>query len=539
MPMKPARRLNGWAWNGFFAFSAGAAALGTAAGPCAAASVAQHAPFKISRATTYLTSPVLPSGRINYVAALNAMARRGVTAKNNAGILVARTFGPASFPTPNFAKRFRAALSIVPVTPPAHYRYRFTSPGWCFLPRKYKSPTAKDWALFTRTYEATGHPWTTARYPRVAAWIKTNHPALLLLLRASKLDNFYLPILKRHPHGPFFSIRLPTLAAEGDQNTALLRYAMHSVARGHAETCEKILLGAYRLAALESRQPVIFANLVGFRLGGSANRAVRQLVIHHDLSTALERRMLRGLRGLPRFGSVATTIGSSERYAVLDAIERLALGHRRLLYKYAIAFVPVPGRQAPKISPAPKRRAVAFLANVRWNLLLRNINVLVNKTVAALRGRTYAIRLLKLTALVARVNGDHASPKQLPWLLAPENPRNSTRILRNFFVTAAYASEWNPIRLMQYQDDVVLQRRMAEIALALAIYHAHYHAYPRTLTALTPKYLPHTPRDPFTDGPPKYAAAAGGYTLRASSPLFGRNRVKRGRGYVLRLQCGA
>src|SRR4051794_39506694 len=50
--------------------------------------------FTISKATTYVTGPVDDAGYIDYAAALNARLKGDATPKNNAVVLLWKTFGP-------------------------------------------------------------------------------------------------------------------------------------------------------------------------------------------------------------------------------------------------------------------------------------------------------------------------------------------------------------------------------------------------------------------------------------------------------------
>lgn len=54
--------------------------------------------FTISPATTYITEPLRPDGLPDYAAALDALAKEGVTPENNAAVLYWQAFGPALIP---------------------------------------------------------------------------------------------------------------------------------------------------------------------------------------------------------------------------------------------------------------------------------------------------------------------------------------------------------------------------------------------------------------------------------------------------------
>ena len=51
--------------------------------------------IKISKETTYITEPLDDQGYVDYVAALNAKLKEGVTRENNSAVLYLQAMGPA------------------------------------------------------------------------------------------------------------------------------------------------------------------------------------------------------------------------------------------------------------------------------------------------------------------------------------------------------------------------------------------------------------------------------------------------------------
>ena len=74
----------------------------------------------ISRETTYLTEPLRPDGYVDYRAALNAMASKGVTPDNNAAVLFWQAVGPSGFRAADVGEYFKL-LGVPP--PPATGSY--------------------------------------------------------------------------------------------------------------------------------------------------------------------------------------------------------------------------------------------------------------------------------------------------------------------------------------------------------------------------------------------------------------------------------
>src|SRR5271157_5537856 len=50
--------------------------------------------FTVSKETTYLTEPLRPDGRVDYLKAMNDHLNRGVTPENNAAVELIQALGP-------------------------------------------------------------------------------------------------------------------------------------------------------------------------------------------------------------------------------------------------------------------------------------------------------------------------------------------------------------------------------------------------------------------------------------------------------------
>ncbi len=512
------------------------AAIGAASAPRASASVAapaHKAPFKVSRATTYLTSPVLPSGRINYVAAINAAAKRGVTKANNAGALVAQTF---VMPMVNagYVARFYRALGIKRPLPNARYRQWTAYAQRHFRPKGLMAGSAAEQTIFFKSGDATMHPWTSAQHPRVAALLKLDGPALRLAIRASHRNKFYMPMFPDHPNGAMIGVLLPNLAVERGETDGLVRMAMHEVGSGRPARAVTPILAAYRLAALEGHQPFLICDLVAWDDSNVATRSTRYLLAHHDLRKPQEQALLRAIMALPNFASLASSVNVAERYGMLDSAERLALGHAKAL-RELLPTAWASGGKRPVRSAMDQIHMDAFLSRVRWNLLLTDLNRFYDANIKALGTPGYARQKLALDEWASRIRGDHISVTKMPWPGPPAGRLATTLKLRDFFISLMYA---NMFKALQFRDDAILQQRMVEIGLALAIYHADHHIYPKTIAMLTPKLLPTPLLNPFTAKPLIYRRKHGGYTLQAWTPVGGKGRVKTHHGFVVTLRCG-
>ena len=67
-------------------------------------------------------------------------------------------------------------------------------------------------------------------------------------------------------------------------------------------------------------------------------------------------------------------------------------------------------------------------------------------------------------------------------------------------------------------DEAYTQRLLSQVAMALGAHKSEHGAYPATLDALKPAYLPEIPRDPFTNKPLTYRLIGEGYLLYSVGP---------------------
>ena len=61
-------------------------------------------------------------------------------------------------------------------------------------------------------------------------------------------------------------------------------------------------------------------------------------------------------------------------------------------------------------------------------------------------------------------------------------------------------------------------RRVAQLAIAVAVYHIGENRFPARLEEVVPKYLPQIPPDPFTGQPLKMKATADGVVVYSIGP---------------------
>jgi hypothetical protein len=192
----------------------------------------------ISHQTTYITSPLIPGGGVNYRAWLNAHLSAGVTPSDNAAVWVYDAYGPemlepgkysrcrgpevgTNFILPGTAfssrqiRRITQRLGITPANP----GYRFIS--------YFQYATEHKWHDLHLPPLALRQPWISEEFPHVAAWLKSQRRALAYLHRAASCTRMYVPIQR----GADISI----------SNSAWINFAQSAEILGNAVLCQALL----------------------------------------------------------------------------------------------------------------------------------------------------------------------------------------------------------------------------------------------------------------------------------------------------------
>ncbi|HNV71273.1 MAG TPA: hypothetical protein PKO06_16330 [Candidatus Ozemobacteraceae bacterium] len=177
--------------------------------------------FQISPETTYFTSPLTPSGRVDYGQALNL--RYGpVSPADNVVIPLLRLYSPASLPIGTEAAAI-ASLLGTPFPLPADLSYRpldeFLASSAVSTPEVVSGTRDAASAAFlaasltprpidaefpqppvdigkVRLKECGCKPWKASEYPDVDSWINANQQSFALLADASQRKRFWWPFLQ-------------------------------------------------------------------------------------------------------------------------------------------------------------------------------------------------------------------------------------------------------------------------------------------------------------------------------------------------------
>lgn len=466
----------------------------------------------VRRDTTYLLGPINKEGGVDYVAALNAMESKGVTLNNNALPLLIEAAGPKCFHTKyGDGKWVMRKLGMKAFAKNAESLITFTH--W---KKKHPGPLPKTqdrhpkWSLESRLENRlTQHPWTAAKYPAAARWIKSNQRALNLFSQAMNRPRYYIPL--HSGDGSVIGINRPDQSMVGSLRMVAGADAMFLL--GNRDTAQALreARNVHRLARLFSQPPGIISYLLAISFDTSALALDRVLANSGQLSEQQLRHLLAHLRSRSQLPALSRVL-SRERYSDLDILART---DRDGL--------------ASEFGPSTLTILQQYLLPVNYPGLMRDTNRLFNSTVAAAKVRNFRKQLSALRAADARFRAYSGDERiGLGGTIQALRPvvfggSTANLVLRSLFVpldVSISAYNLNFAQVDWLRGKLILHRRLTGLSIALAIYHKLNGHYPSAVSQLVPRYIRRLPRNNFTGKPIHYrrSRSGDGYRLSATEP---------------------
>lgn len=426
----------------------------------------------LSHDTTRLMGPVSKDGGINYVRALNQLARRGVTSKNDAAVLLIKAVGPKLFPAEAwYDKDILWQLDMQPFG--THASRLIPLADWL-----RKHPLTKNLNRYSRWHlelKLSGHPWTGTRYPVLAQWIQANREPLALFTRAVKRPRYYVPL--ESPDRGLIHARVPLLRPLSILVQVAAMRGMMLLGQGDAEGAVRWANRINRLALLVAQCPDVVSYLVGIRFESVAMRLDQAVANSKELSAKQLGALLDSIETLPSLPPLAEAI-NDQRYTGLSMIMMLDQNGLTIL-------------KINRMSESDKK-----LWNAVWPInyagMMREENQIFDAEVAAAKAPGFLEECQRMAQLKMVINA-YASPAKV--IL---NPANVAVVLANPDAT----------HIACYRRGVTVMRSLTEVAVALADFKTVHGKYPATLAALVPNYLKILPTDAFNGEPFQYAVTA-------------------------------
>ena len=478
----------------------------------------QKPKIRISKETTYLTKPLDKDGIVDYAAALNAMASKGVTPQTNAAAGLAQILGPAKFPA-EIRREFFAKLGV-PV-PSKEGRY-FLSMADFARHAAGRGADAYASALFDEYENSMTGPWSPRDLPRLAAWMKYNQKPLESVVKATLRKRWFNPIagVSGNEKGTLLWADMTLTHETRECVRALAARALLAVQEGRNDQAQRDLLACHRLARLVAQGPFLIDALVGNAIEFIACMADRAMLQSGRLS---EKQLAAYQSALARLGLFPplSRVTNSERFAILDAIAYVAHHGPEGLQSVVVG---IDGDDSLRgWFENLKWRLVMSL--VDWDFVLKTVNQEYDRLLIVMNNRRYAdwktaaaeyerhlgtiredVRLLLFDnkALFRRI----ATGKK--------NGREVISELAANAVTVLLMPAFDTMRLSRDRTRAKLQ--LTIIAIALERHRKATGKFPDRLSDLQPRYLKKLPQDLFTEKPFRYKPSKTGYLLYSVGP---------------------
>jgi hypothetical protein len=464
----------------------------------AAEPVKKQSKITIGKETTDITKPLDAEGYPDYVAAINERMSEGITAENNAAVLIVQAMGPKVFSTAAEKEAIkRLGIDDLPENGPYLVSQDEIIKQW--RAGQLADKQDSDELLEKQFTEAQIRPWSDDEFPIVAKWIAVNQKPLEIVVRATERPRYYFPLVSSQTdYPPVISILLPMTQVGRDFARLLAAQSMQRLAKEDVDGAWQDLLVCRRLGRLIGQGAFLIDALVGDAIIGITATPSAAIAHYEKLSAKQAAEMKRQLEALEPVPNLASKVDFCERFACLDAVTYTA---RTGTFMGRKIFDLISGA-LPQNQPQP---SLPFDIDtfVDWNPALRVMNQAFDRLesivrISDVRARREQTR--KFEAGLTELSRDIRNVKS--WaldllFLTPPRTMISQRVGRLFVLLMLPAES----AANRAEERTTLYEQMVQTAFALAGYRADHGEYPEKLDALVPQYLAAVPDDTFAEKP--------------------------------------
>jgi type II secretory pathway pseudopilin PulG len=453
-----------------------------------------------SRQTTYITSPLRPTGLPDYEEFLRQKLRNGVTPENNAAVLLYQAMWPSELSPQHYqAVATELGLSEIPSADSA-LRYVYGDEnlkrigGW--LPKPADDGLPLDAESVIRP--AVNHAWKSEQLPPLAEWVDSNKKPLDLIVEASRRPRYYSPspTYLDAEHDMLIETLLPGAQAAREAARGLAVRAMYHVGENRPSDAWQDIFALYRLSSLVSQGFSLVEQLVAIAIRGMACEAAAVLLGSDELTAELARQIQSDLATVQPFANVANSVDQGERLTVLDAV----------LHTSEYGFGAINGGQA-----VGKDRSPVDYASIDWNIVLRKLNGAYDQASTVLRMPHGDERRQALDRYYAQLDADSNVAHQPSRLIGAAFSRRA----RSDVIASIFAALMLPAldAASNAEDRINSILALTQLAAALAVHRAEHGSYPETLAELVPNIVGALPGDIYGGKPFVYKRLDDGYLL--------------------------
>jgi hypothetical protein len=464
-------------------------------------------PIRVSKQTTFIISPLLPSGLPDYPTYFRDRLRTQVSPEDNAAVILWQAIEPRGCNAADI-QRLEAELGI----PPNSYFpnrligredslfleelqawYGDESPSDIYNRTNYENYIACE--KFVEAIQSQA--WKSEEAPPLARWLDAHESQLDLIVAASKCPDLYIPLpqLLWHSRAPLVDA-WPCCAGEFSwtPRCVLSLRAMRHLGEGRDDKAWADILALYHPAQLFHQKATTYERNCGLYLEEAAHRATLAYLLSPHINPEQTNRAVKDVVALEPLPSLVPCVDEYGRIRALDAIVRLYLGQSRQLLEH--------------LELNERAQVVDHIA-VDWNFVLREVNQGFDRLVAALNQPDYPSQYgaaMQVYQDFHQAGRKYQNAAGLAKLTLSRSQRNEFLAVTAFSMLQEFPSLQNQARAEAY-------RRVISLVDALIRYHEKHAAFPQNLIELAPNYLPKLPSDPYTSNDFLYHPTSDGFVL--------------------------
>jgi hypothetical protein len=455
-------------------------------------------PLVISKQTTYITSPLRPDGTPDYEAYLLSKQNRKLPREENAAVVMWQMMGPHH----GYFSREKwpdLEVELGDLSPPPGIE-RFAE-----LPEYGSIEALEEWREQQKSFRisrfgkreferlnvdfpAAELPWQRTDIPPLADWLIAHEAAFDCLCEGAARPGYFSP--------PSNDLTL-SIALDMHAMRACLAWGENDPKRAVDHLVAMIRWRTH----FESN--VQFDDALPTFTAQFASTLVRNFVGDAQMETADLRRLQQALLFSP-----------SEKVLLLNRFKRMRIDViQDILDGFEIPDVTLQESYRQLLNRVDRIYAT-FRTDI--NLTLELINELFDRAEQIAGIKNYAQRQQAIKELSTDIEENLERSERTCDSLRVLFPLTRNHALASIRLWDSAAPMATP--LLAYQDNILAERQLTLVAVALAIHHAEHGEYPETLADLQPALSPDLKMDTFHGKPLAYQRTGDGYLLHSFGP---------------------
>jgi hypothetical protein len=469
-------------------------------------------PIRVSKQTTYITSPLAADGLPDYVAAIEAELKKGVTPQNNGAVPFLEAMWRDSLSSTqegyslDEAKQLAAALGV-PLPPPSGARFTARESKAMRKQAKeliesHSGPRNASIDIDDQAYELLepSRAWTRADLPFLADWVEENAAAYDLLHEAAGRPEWFVPsyLGDGGPRGVMANLNVNAVFFHREAQRCLAVRSLQRLGEGDPEEAAADVVTSLKLATRGWNQDrLLIDDLVSIACAGLGLRQAMHVADAKTTTVGALNAVLKAVQEAEDAIDPARTYDRHERQFSLNTV-----------VDYACGSVPI---DEGMLSPTDATVWLVRATSVDWNEVLIVHNEYHDRAAAIWKGSNWSSRWAAATALDRLY--DQTKPNWASRLLGGATGRG--RELGRELLCLGISPASSMVRAV---DSHRMRCQLAALAIASTIHRAQKGAYPDKLDQLVPDVLPALPVDLFHNKPFLYRKTADGFLLYSCGP---------------------